>query len=131
MDKFLQHYLIAAIWTATDDEGNTIDEFSISDFSADAYAAAFADCEQFQKENKELLRQAYAFYDESGMSNHPDAGSPKACAGHDFWLTRNGHGVGFWGRNMGEVGDRLTEAAKKYGEKYVYICSNGLQLGMD
>lgn len=34
---------------------------------------------------------------------------------HDFHLTRNGHGAGFWDRGAGEVGERLTEAAKVYG----------------
>ena len=40
-------------------------------------------------------------------------------AGRDFWLTRNGHGVGFWDRP--EIyGDyralKFTEIAKSYGE---------------
>jgi hypothetical protein len=37
-------------------------------------------------------------------------------AGHDFWLTRNGHGAGFWDRGNGAAGDRLTEASKSYGQ---------------
>ena len=35
--------------------------------------------------------------------------------GHDFWLTREGHGAGFWDRGNGPQGDRLTELAKAYG----------------
>lgn len=35
--------------------------------------------------------------------------------GHDFWLTRNRHGAGFWDRGKPE-GDRLTELANAYGE---------------
>lgn len=34
---------------------------------------------------------------------------------HDFVLTRNGHGTGFWDRGLGAVGLRLTDAAKAYG----------------
>lgn len=37
--------------------------------------------------------------------------------GHDFWLTRAGHGVGFWDRPeiWGEVwADRLTDACKQF-----------------
>lgn len=30
-------------------------------------------------------------------------------AGRDFWFTRNGHGVGFWDRGLGEIGDLLSE----------------------
>ena len=39
--------------------------------------------------------------------------------GHDFWLTRNGHGAGFWDRSdclPEDAGERLTDAAEKYGE---------------
>lgn len=39
-----------------------------------------------------------------------DAGS----IGHDFWLTMQGHGAGFWDRGLRELGDRLTEAAKTF-----------------
>ena len=40
--------------------------------------------------------------------------------GHDFWLTRNHHGAGFWDRGYGPaqttLGDRLTKLCKPYGE---------------
>ncbi len=35
--------------------------------------------------------------------------------GHDFYLTRNRHGAGFWDRGLGDAGDRLTAAAHVYG----------------
>lgn len=35
--------------------------------------------------------------------------------GHDFILTRNGHGVGFWDRGLGNTGDTLTKWAKTSG----------------
>lgn len=35
--------------------------------------------------------------------------------GHDFILTRNGHGTGFWDRGLGEIGDTLTKWAKTFG----------------
>lgn len=34
---------------------------------------------------------------------------------HDFILTRNHHGAGFWDRGLGDVGRRLTDAAQAYG----------------
>lgn len=59
-------------------------------------------------ENRRLLEQASAlkgslgcFYDER-------------LAGSDFWLSRQGHGVGFRDRNLGDIGDRLHEAAREY-----------------
>lgn len=41
-------------------------------------------------------------------------------AGHDFCLTRNGHGTGFWDRGKGAPGERLTEACRPYGESDLY-----------
>lgn len=35
--------------------------------------------------------------------------------GYDFALTRNGHGTGFWDRDLGEIGERLSEASKPFG----------------
>ena len=41
--------------------------------------------------------------------------------GHDFALTRDGHGAGFWDRGYGERGERLTDAAKSFGSVEAYI----------
>lgn len=35
--------------------------------------------------------------------------------GHDFILSRNGHGTGFWDRGLGEVGESLTKWAQTFG----------------
>lgn len=40
--------------------------------------------------------------------------------GHDFWLTRNRHGVGFWDRGLGGLGQQLTHHAHKFGSRYAY-----------
>jgi hypothetical protein len=49
--------------------------------------------------------------------------------GHDFWLTRNGHGAGFWDRFSAGIGasfgNHLTDLAKPYGESYVYAGDDG------
>ena len=42
-------------------------------------------------------------------------------AGHDFALTRNHHGAGFWDRGYGDVGNWLTFAAHAYGESNAWI----------
>lgn len=34
--------------------------------------------------------------------------------GHDFWLTSQGHGAGFWDRGLDEVGDTLTDSVDGY-----------------
>lgn len=47
-------------------------------------------------------------------------------AGHDFWLTRNGHGCGYWDRGAGDAGDALTAASKPYGEVDLYLGDDGM-----
>jgi len=42
------------------------------------------------------------------------------CLGHDLWLTSAGHGVGFWDRDLDELGDRLTVACEK-SQKNAYL----------
>jgi hypothetical protein len=46
-------------------------------------------------------------------------------AGHNFWLTREGHGSGFWDEDMDEVGERLTELSEKFGEGGLYVGDDG------
>lgn len=45
--------------------------------------------------------------------------------GYDFWLTRNGHGAGFWDRGLGELGDFLTSMAKPFGDCSLYVNNSG------
>ena len=50
-------------------------------------------------------------------------------AGHDFWLTRNGHGVGFWDRPeiwTNGASERLTKHAKSFGQSNLYIGDDSL-----
>lgn len=42
-------------------------------------------------------------------------------AGHDFMLTRCGHGAGFWDRGLGAVGDRLSEMSRPYGDVDLWV----------
>ena len=44
-----------------------------------------------------------------------------AKLGHDLWLTRNGHGAGYWDRGLGEIGTELTRAAKALGSQDLYV----------
>lgn len=58
----------------------------------------------------------------------PDAGAPwDNSEGHDFWLTRAGHGAGFWDGDLPEeLGERLTQASKAAGNREPYIGDDGL-----
>lgn len=45
---------------------------------------------------------------------------------HDWILTRNGHGVGFWDRGLGIAGELLTRGAHFDGEVDAYVGDDGL-----
>jgi hypothetical protein len=108
----LKHYLICALWSSTDDDGEPLDSvYSIDDISAQTVKQMEKDVSDFIESNKELLI-------ESGQSDEQ--------IGHDFWLTRNGHGAGFWDRGLGAVGDDLSKASKSYGEVYLYAGDDGM-----
>lgn len=118
LDDFTQAYLRAALWSQTDDEGEPLDaNYSIDELSSDAIALSIYDCYAFQNANKTLLTRAYRRY-----TLHNDAPTPEHCAGHDFLLTRNGHGVGFWDRKeLGAIGEFLTARAKIFKGANLYV----------
>ncbi len=113
-------------------DGTLPSDAGFSDLTADALASIMADCEAFQRENAELLAQAsgHTFAartigDGSLPGSHREAWDyDDAAAGRDYWYTRNGHGVGFWDRGLGEVGDKLADAAR-YSEVDVYWTDAG------
>ena len=50
-------------------------------------------------------------------------------AGHDFWFTRNGHGVGFWDRPevYGDTyAEKFTKIAESFGEAYAVYDEMGV-----
>ena len=53
------------------------------------------------------------------------AARPLDHIGHDFILTANHHGAGFWDRGLGEAGDTLTGAALGYSFE-AYVGDDGL-----
>ncbi len=110
LDDFTRGYIEAALWSTSDEDDVPLDyNFSIADIHQTSLRAIIQDASTFQNENRELLR-----------------GEDLSRAGHDFWLTRNHHGAGFWdGGYSKDVGDRLTVAAHKYGEVDLYVGDDG------
>ena len=116
LDDFTRGYLVAMLWAAPEDEeGKNLDEYGIIDIDDSDLSAAIADCEKFQAENAGDLEEYYRLRSEESVE-----GSVQENAGHDFALTRNGHGAGFWDRGVGEVGERLSEASRKFGDEFWY-----------
>ena len=104
IDRFTRAYLEAALWSSCDEDGRPLDEsYSLCDVAPESLAKAVADCAAFQTDNAAWL-------------------SGREQEGHDFWLTRNGHGAGFWdGDYPKDMGDALTLASHRFGETDLYV----------
>jgi hypothetical protein len=112
MDKFLKAYIVAALWSSTDEStpegGDFLDKnYGPDDLAPETIEKMRADCDKFRADNAQ------------------DIDGREEQAGHDFWLTRNHHGCGFWDGDWPEAGDRLTEACKSYPEVNLYFCDDG------
>jgi len=115
LDTFCLAYVEAALWSSTDNAddsgGEPLDKnYGIMDIDSETLDAMRRDCADFQEQNEKLLAEAYDHerYDAS-------------YAGHDFWLSRNGHGAGYFDRDLGDVGDKLQNAAKAFGTFDLYV----------
>lgn len=101
--KFIKQYLNTALWSSTTENGEYLDSiFGLSDIDFKSVKRSVKDCLKFieMAENENLLDE-YSY----------------STAGHDFWLTRNGHGGGFWDGDYKEIdGEKLTELSEKFNE---------------
>lgn len=124
LDEFTVHYLIAALWSSNDEStpqgGEPLDQnYDLDDIAVETLQQAKEDCEAFQRDNAADLAL---------VPEHPRGGedwSVDAFNGHDFWLTRNRHGAGFWDRGYGDLGRRLTDAAHVWGTVDLYVGDDG------
>jgi len=108
VDNILKHYVIAALWSSTDDDGDALDSlYSFDDVDSNTLTKMRVDIAKFINENDEAIK-------ESGMTDEQ--------LGHDLWLTRNGHGAGFWDRGYEkEIGDKLSDAARAMKGTDLYV----------
>jgi hypothetical protein len=117
MDAFTRCYIATALWSSvdnTDDQGGEpLDaNYSPDDLAPETLASMIEDCRAFQRDHNE------------------DIALDLERAGHDFWLTRNHHGAGFWdGDWPHDVGRRLTAASHAYDSVDLYIGDDGLIYG--
>ena len=107
-DEALQGYLEALVWTClvctedAEDSEEPLDALiSAEDIPAAIVALARAEVTDFLSGLGDL-------------SDHPECGDPDRV-GHDFYLTREGHGAGFWDGDYPECGEQLTRLARAHG----------------
>jgi hypothetical protein len=105
-DTFTQAYIVAALWSSTDENDVPLDSNYIpADISPETFKRMVADCASFQEQAGDLLDS----YD-------------LERAGHDFWFTRNRHGSGYWDGDYAEPeATKLTDLAHGFGECDLYV----------
>jgi hypothetical protein len=120
LPAFERGYFTAAFWTADDGAGSG--EYSDTGRADEHFGRLhpanlgrqLEDCARFQAESAGTLAECESYQ-----------------AGVDFWLTRNGHGSGFWDGDYdhldgtGEAAKRLTDAAHAFGEVWCSIYEEG------
>lgn len=119
LDSFLSGYLEAAMWTE-EEQNPGLDSLTIFDADQSTLAEATRLCHDFETANAEALDR---YYELSGRSDSE--------AGHDLWLTRNGHGAGFWDRVNEDSFPELCAAAEALGEAYLYLSDDGDSFTID
>ena len=106
LSPMVRGYLECAEWCGIADEREQqafVEFVGRARWSERALAEAVRVCESFKATAGELLAEW-----------------SDAQAGHDLWLTRNGHGAGFWDRGW-NWGSLLSTIAHGYGECNVWF----------
>jgi hypothetical protein len=102
MSLSIDSYIETALWSSVfGEDGTPMDSlYSIDDFTLEFLEGSQKDLDSFMEKARQL-------FTEDELNESPIE--------HDFWLTRNGHGAGFWDGDY-ENGDALTDICKDFGE---------------
>lgn len=117
---FVRSYIESALWSSIDGEGIPLDDSKYADteLAPETLKRFEEDCEKFQAQYAKLV----APLDGQVLRSFP----PDSHIPHDFWLTRNHHGAGFWdGDYPKAIGEALTNLAHSFGECDLYIGDDG------
>lgn len=107
-DSFTQSYIESLLWSSDPLDG-TWDDASPS---PELIERAYHECKVFRY-------RAQPYLDAEPSQPNDD------MAGHDFALTRNHHGAGFWDGDWPRYGGLLTKIADSFGEVEVYLGDDG------
>ena len=109
--SYLQDYIETALWSSIDhNTDEPLDKnYSIDDIDAETLKRCQIDIDAFIERAGNLL---------DDLNDSPIM--------HDFWLTRNRHGAGFWdGDYPKEIGEKLTDLSHSFGEIDFYVGDDG------
>lgn len=118
-EEFFNQYVVTALWSSCDDSDTPLDSnYSMQDIDPETLEVMRGDCTAFMA--------TIASDGLDGSWGREDY----SRAGHDFWLTRNGHGAGFWDGDWEKtLGERLTQISKSFGTFDLYIGDDNLVHG--
>ena len=120
---FTLGYIECALWSSVDDNDEPLDNnYSTDELAPETLARIEQDCAAFFAANKTDLAE-YAELCQPQIRGYDSTVSD--YAGGDFWLTRVGHGAGFWDRGFGSLGERLTDSSEKFGGLDLYVGDDG------
>jgi hypothetical protein len=133
LPAFVQGYITCAFWLA--DPNPQSGEFHLDQELYEECDNALkqklvTEPHNWMKEHYQLICEAYTSIPTKGTpySSGPNEGITSEQleqAGHDLYLTRNGHGSGFWDRGEHPAFAALTKAAKAIGEQELWFaCTN-------
>lgn len=129
LDEIVTSYAATALWSSydwdADPEGNG---YSALDENYDVTDISRSTLEGFENDITGFLdllsREEVDFNGEEITAEMISSRMSWSQFGHDFWLTRNGHGAGFWDRGLGDFGEHLTKWAKTFGEVSLFVNDN-------
>lgn len=103
----LKSYLTTALWSSMDDDSVPFDEnYDLDDIADSTVLQAYKDLKQMCELADLMCVRWEEFW-------------PIEAFAHDFWLTRCGHGAGYWSSysdgDAQEIGERLSEIACTFG----------------
>lgn len=119
-------YVTAQLWTGTinwmsgtnefggeciNSDGGLDDYASDGDLNTEQLASMRSDVDSFI----EMIEPYLGYWETPETVNNGERFDAEQL-GHDFSLTRNHHGAGFWDRGLGALGDWLTRCAQSFGE---------------
>jgi hypothetical protein len=122
LPEFTRGYIEAMFFTNSGEREDELHEATFADFAPETLEQIVKDCEAFQAtlpkdgHGRTALDLAY---DYATVEYEPEQ------AGRDFWFSRCGHGVGFWDRDLGQVGDDLHTHANTFGNVDPYMGDDG------
>lgn len=110
IEEALRQYAETALWSSANpdkDEEFLDNNYDVKDIATSTMESFRSDVKKFYEENISAINK-------SGLDD--------GQIGHDFWLTKNHHGAGFFDRSLDDdVEKQLMDASHKFGENLLVV----------